>query len=95
MSSEASRLLREHEKRINDAVALHRPYRAPVWHLVAGRYSADVLGITSEQQIADIEDFIESVGWDGGFILGASGQTEDVTIENVKAMVDFTKEYGA
>ena len=34
------------------------------------------------------------MGHDGGFIVGASGQTEDVKIENVKAMVDFTKEYG-
>ena len=33
-------------------------------------------------------------GRDGGFIMGPSGQTEDVKIENVKAMVDFTKEYG-
>jgi len=26
--------------------------------------------------------------------MGPSGQTEDVKIENVKAMVDFTEEYG-
>jgi hypothetical protein len=29
-----------------------------------------------------------------GLILGPSGQTEDVKIENVKAMVDFAREYG-
>ena len=40
------------------------------------------------------KDLIDAVGMDGGFIMGPSGQTEDVKIENVKAMVDFTKEYG-
>jgi hypothetical protein len=40
------------------------------------------------------KDLIDSVGRDGGFIMGPSGQTEDVRIENVKAMVEFTKEYG-
>ena len=41
------------------------------------------------------KDLIDGVGRDGGFIMGPSGQTEDVKVENVKAMVDFTKEYGA
>ena len=38
---------------------------------------------------------IDTMGRDGGFIMGPSGQTEDVKIENIKAMLDFTKEYGA
>ena len=40
------------------------------------------------------ERLIDTVGRDGGFILGPSGQTEDVKIENVRTMVDCAKEYG-
>jgi alkanesulfonate monooxygenase SsuD/methylene tetrahydromethanopterin reductase-like flavin-dependent oxidoreductase (luciferase family) len=36
-------------------------------------------------------NLIETLGSDGGFILGPSGQTEDVKIENVQAMVDSTR----
>jgi hypothetical protein len=34
------------------------------------------------------KDLIDHVAVDDGLILGPSGQTEDVKIENVKAMVD-------
>jgi uroporphyrinogen-III decarboxylase len=47
-----------------------------------------------EEVRAYCRDLIDKVGRDGGFILGPSGQTEDVKIENVEAMVECAKEYG-
>ena len=37
---------------------------------------------------------IDSVGKDGGYIMSAAGSPEDAKLENMKAMIDFTKEYG-
>lgn len=37
---------------------------------------------------------IDVVGKDGGFIMDSSVPVEDAKIENIKAMIDFTKEYG-
>ena len=49
---------------------------------------------TPEEVRTYCRDLIDKVGRDGGFILGPSGQTEDVKIENVEAMVACAKEYG-
>ena len=38
---------------------------------------------------------IDTVGRDGGYIMSAAGSAEDAKVENVKAMIDFVKEYGA
>ena len=38
---------------------------------------------------------IDTVGKDGGFIMGPGGDPMDGRIENIKAMIDFTREYGA
>jgi uroporphyrinogen-III decarboxylase len=63
---------------------------------IAGNVPIALLSVGTPDQVrAYCKDLIDTVGPGGGFILGASGQTEDVKIENVKAMVDFTKEYGA
>lgn len=37
---------------------------------------------------------IDMVGKDGGYIMSAAGSPEDVKLENMKAMINFTKEYG-
>ena len=37
---------------------------------------------------------IDGVGHDGGFIMDASTVLDDAKPENVRAMIDFTKEYG-
>ena len=55
MSEEALKLLAEREKRINDAIAMRKPDRVPVWHGVPGRYPAERLEITAEQQMTDVE----------------------------------------
>jgi uroporphyrinogen-III decarboxylase len=42
-----------------------------------------------------VTPLIDIVGKDGGYILnGDIGVPDEVKLENVKAMVDFTKEYG-
>lgn len=63
---------------------------------IAGNVPIALLTVGTPDQVrAYCKDLIESVGRDGGFIMGPSGQTDDVRVENVKAMIDFTKEYGA
>ncbi len=63
---------------------------------IAGNVPVALLKVGSADDVrAYCKDLIDTVAVDGGFIMGSSGQTEDVNIDNVKAMVDFTKEYGA
>jgi Uroporphyrinogen decarboxylase (URO-D) len=62
---------------------------------IAGNVPIALLTVGTPDDVrAYCKDLIDAVGRDGGFIIGPSGQTEDVKVENVKAMVDFTKEYG-
>ncbi|MGI9953398.1 uroporphyrinogen decarboxylase family protein [Moorellaceae bacterium AZ2] len=49
---------------------------------------------TPEDVKAYCKKLIDVVGKDGGFIMDASTGVEDARIENIKAMIDFTKEYG-
>jgi len=37
---------------------------------------------------------IDVVGKDGGYIMGPGSVVDEVKIENLKAMIDFTHEYG-
>ena len=63
---------------------------------IAGNVPNALLTVGTPDDVrACCKTLIDTMGRDGGFILGPSGQTEHVKIENVKAMVDFTKEYGA
>jgi uroporphyrinogen-III decarboxylase len=62
---------------------------------IAGNVPIALLTVGTPDHVrAYCRDLIDGVGRDGGFIMGPSGQTEDVKVENTKAMVDFTKEYG-
>jgi uroporphyrinogen-III decarboxylase len=62
---------------------------------IAGNVPIALLSVgTPEQVRAYCRDLIATVGEDGGFILGPSGQTEHVKIENVEAMVECAKECG-
>ena len=63
---------------------------------IAGNVPNALLTLGTPDEVrAYCKDLIDTMGRDGGFIVGPSGQTEDVKIENIKAMLDFTKEYGA
>ena len=48
--------------------------------------------------VQDVKDYckklINVVGKDGGFIMSTRSPVDDVKTENLKAMIDFTKEYG-
>ena len=41
-----------------------------------------------------MQEMIEVVGEGGGYILGPRSSTDEVKPENLKAMIEFTKEYG-
>jgi len=62
---------------------------------IAGNVPIALLSVGTPDQVrAYCNDLIDKVGRDGGFILGPSGQTEDVKIENIEAMVESAKECG-
>jgi uroporphyrinogen-III decarboxylase len=48
--------------------------------------------------VQDVKDYckrlIDYVGKDGGFILSPRSSTDEVKPENLKAMIEFTREYG-
>jgi uroporphyrinogen-III decarboxylase len=59
---------------------------------IAGNVPISLLTVGTPDEVrAYCNGLMETMGSDGGFILGAGGQTEDVKIENVKAMVDSTQ----
>jgi uroporphyrinogen-III decarboxylase len=49
---------------------------------------------TPDDVKAYCKELIDVVGKDGGFIMDASTVLDDAKPENVRAMIDFTKEYG-
>jgi hypothetical protein len=60
---------------------------------IAGNVPIALLSVGTPDDVrAYCKRLIDTVGRDGGFILGPSGQTEDVKIENVEAMVECAKE---
>jgi uroporphyrinogen-III decarboxylase len=48
--------------------------------------------------VEEVKDYckqlIDVVGRDGGFILSPRSSSDEVKPENLKAMIEFTKEYG-
>jgi len=48
--------------------------------------------------VQDVKDYckklIDVIGKDGGYILSPRSSTDEVKPENLKAMIEFTKEYG-
>jgi uroporphyrinogen-III decarboxylase len=49
---------------------------------------------TPDDVRACCKKLIDYVGRDGGYILDSSAGLDDAKTENVRAMFDFTKEYG-
>ncbi|MGA2001442.1 MAG: uroporphyrinogen decarboxylase family protein [Terriglobales bacterium] len=49
---------------------------------------------TPDDVRAYCKKIIDIMGKEGGLILGPSGMTDEARVENVKVMIDFTKEYG-
>jgi hypothetical protein len=62
---------------------------------IAGGMLPSLLQTGSVQQVEDESaKLIEFIGKDGGFIMGSSCPLDEAKIENVKAMVETTRQYG-
>jgi uroporphyrinogen-III decarboxylase len=60
-----------------------------------GNVSSSMLKLGTPQDVRDyVKKLIDTAGKDGGFILGNGAFFDHAKPENLKAMVDFTKEYG-
>jgi uroporphyrinogen-III decarboxylase len=64
-------------------------------HGIAGGMLPSLLQTGSVQQVkVECIKLIESIGNDGGFIMGSSCPLDEEKAENVKAMVEATRQYG-
>jgi hypothetical protein len=62
---------------------------------IEGNVPSSLLQIGSVQEVKDYcKKLIDVVGKGGGYILGPRSSTDEVKPENLKAMIEFTKEYG-
>ena len=62
---------------------------------IAGNVSPPLLCVGTEDEVkAYCKRLIDTVGRDGGFILSTGAGMEGAKPENVRAMIDFSKEYG-
>jgi hypothetical protein len=62
---------------------------------IEGNVPSSLLQIGSAQDVIDYcKKLIDVVGKGGGYILGPRSSTDEVKPENLKAMIEFTKEYG-
>ena len=62
---------------------------------IQGNVPSTLLQSGTVQEVKDYcKDLIDVIGKDGGFILSNRSSTDEVNPENLKAMVDFTREYG-
>ena len=79
-----------------DATDIKRAKEILKGHLcIQGNVPSTLLLSGSVQDVKDYcKNLIDTVGKDGGFILSPRSSTDEVKPENLKAMVDFTHEYG-
>ncbi len=62
---------------------------------IQGNVPSTLLQVGTVQQVKDYcKKLIDTVGEGGGFILSPRSSTDEVKPENLKAMIDFTQEYG-
>jgi hypothetical protein len=62
---------------------------------IQGNVPSSLLQTGSVQDVKDYcKNLIDTVGKDGGFILSPRSSTDEVKPENLRAMIDFTQEYG-
>jgi uroporphyrinogen-III decarboxylase len=62
---------------------------------IEGNVPSSLLQIGSVQEVKDYcKKLIDVCGKGGGYILGPRSSTDEVKPENLKAMIEFTKEYG-
>jgi hypothetical protein len=62
---------------------------------IQGNVPSSLLQVGTVRQVKDYcKNLIDTVGQGGGFILSPRSSTDEVKPENLKAMIDFTQEYG-
>jgi hypothetical protein len=62
---------------------------------IQGNVPSTLLQVGTVQQVKDYcKELIDTVGAGGGFILSPRSSTDEVKPENLKAMIEFTQEYG-
>jgi hypothetical protein len=62
---------------------------------IQGNIPSSLLQTASVQDVENYcKNLIDTVGKDGGFILSPRSSTDEVKPENLRAMIDFTHEYG-
>ena len=62
---------------------------------ISGNMRTDLLTIATSQQVTEYtKQIIDAAGKGGGYIVSNGAFFDEVKAENVKAMIDFTKEYG-
>jgi len=62
---------------------------------IAGNVPLPLLSVGTVSEVKDYcKTLIDTVGRNGGFILSTAGEMGAARPENVKVMIDFTKEYG-
>ncbi len=62
---------------------------------ICGNVPLSLLATGTTDRVKDFcRNLIDKIGRDGGFILGPGGSADDAKVENIKAMIEFTREYG-
>ena len=62
---------------------------------IAGNVPLDILCTGTPDDVKDYcKTLIDTAGKDGGFIMSSGAGVQGAKAENVKAMIDFSKEYG-
>jgi uroporphyrinogen-III decarboxylase len=62
---------------------------------IAGNMPSTVLQVGTVDDVKRIcKELIDVVGKDGGYIMAPASALDEVKPENLKAMIEFTKEYG-
>jgi len=62
---------------------------------IEGAVPSTLLQTGTVQDVKDhVKKLIDVIGKDGGYIVSTKSSTDHVKPENLKAMIDFTKEYG-
>jgi len=62
---------------------------------IGGNVPNDLLSIGTPEQVKDyVKKLIDTCGQGGGYIVANGVSADDAKPENMKAMIDFTKEYG-
>jgi uroporphyrinogen-III decarboxylase len=79
-----------------DATDIYKAKEILKGHLcIQGNVPSTLLQAGSVQDVKDYcKELIDTIGKDGGFILSPRSSTDEVKPENLKAMIDFTREYG-